>query len=281
MTKTTTPAAAPARASLLVRIAERYHVDADKMMTTLKSTAFRQKNGEVTNEQMMALLIVADQYGLNPWTKEIYAFPDKNNGIVPVVGVDGWSRIINSHADFDGMDYAYSEATAIHETGEHKACPEWLECRMHRKDRRHPIVVREYLAECYRPPFVANSGAVVAGPWQSHTARMLRHKATIQCARMAFGFVGIFDEDEAERIAAAQDITPTPKPATAAPKALLPAEPGQTYTSVPVAELRAAADKAGLLENDIFKRLEVGGWDELPLSKVGAAWELVRNANAG
>lgn len=29
---------------------------------------------------------------------------------------------------------------------------------------------------------------------------MLRHKALIQCARLAFGFVGIFDQDEAERI---------------------------------------------------------------------------------
>jgi hypothetical protein len=31
----------------------------------------------VTDEQMMALLIVADQYGLNPFTKEIYGYPDK------------------------------------------------------------------------------------------------------------------------------------------------------------------------------------------------------------
>jgi hypothetical protein len=29
---------------------------------------------------------------------------------------------------------------------------------------------------------------------------MLRHKAMIQCARIAFGFGGIFDQDEAERI---------------------------------------------------------------------------------
>jgi len=30
---------------------------------------------------------------------------------------------------------------------------------------------------------------------------MLRHKAMIQCARLAFGFAGIYDQDEAERIA--------------------------------------------------------------------------------
>src|SRR3546814_4773792 len=58
--------------------------------------------GQVSDAQMTALLIVANQYALNPWTKEIYAFPDKNNGIVPVVGVDGWARIINSHQQFDG-----------------------------------------------------------------------------------------------------------------------------------------------------------------------------------
>jgi hypothetical protein len=29
---------------------------------------------------------------------------------------------------------------------------------------------------------------------------MLRHKAMIQCARLAFSFVGIYDQDEAERI---------------------------------------------------------------------------------
>jgi hypothetical protein len=37
---------------------------------------------------------------------------------------------------------------------------------------------------------------------------MLRHKAMIQCARLAFGFVGIFDEDEAERIREEINITP-------------------------------------------------------------------------
>ena len=62
--------------------------DSQELLVTLKATAFK---GQVSDAQMAALLIVANQYGLNPWTKEIYAFPDKNNGIVPVVGVDGWA----------------------------------------------------------------------------------------------------------------------------------------------------------------------------------------------
>jgi len=66
--------------------------ESEELITVLKATAFK---GSVSDAQMSALLIVAQQYGLNPWTKEIYAFPDQNNGIVPVVGVDrGWRRII-------------------------------------------------------------------------------------------------------------------------------------------------------------------------------------------
>lgn len=174
--------------SVLVRMAGTYGIEPEKMLGTLKATAFK---GDVSNEQMMALLVVAEQYNLNPWTKEIYAFPDRNHGIVPVVGVDGWSRIINSHQQFDGMDF---EEGPLND----KKIPEWIECKMHRKDRSHPICVKEYFAEVYRD----------VGPWKSHPRRMLRHKAMIQCARIAFGFVGIFDEDEGERIKEAIDVTP-------------------------------------------------------------------------
>ena len=177
MTHEVTTAQAP---SLLSKMAARFSVDPSKMLATLKSTAFK---GDVSNEQMMALLIVADQYGLNPWTKEIYAFPDRQNGIVPVVGVDGWARIINNSPEFDGMEFEQDDESCT--------------CVIYRKDRAHPTKVTEYLSECRRE----------AAPWKSHPRRMLRHKAMIQCARLAFGFVGVFDQDEAERIIE-KDITP-------------------------------------------------------------------------
>ena len=166
--------------SLLAKMAARFSVEPGKMLSTLKSTAFK---GDVSNEQMMALLIVADQYGLNPWTKEIYAFPDRQNGIVPVIGVDGWARIINNSPEFDGMEFEQDDESCT--------------CVIYRKDRAHPTKVTEYLSECRRE----------AAPWKSHPRRMLRHKAMIQCARLAFGFVGVFDQDEAERIIE-KDITP-------------------------------------------------------------------------
>lgn len=204
--------------SLTQKFADRYSVDATKMLDTLKATAFKQRDGSApTNEQMMGLLVVADQYKLNPFTREIYAFPDKQNGIVPVVGVDGWSRIINSHPEFDGMEFRYSdEMVTMPEAN--SPCHEWVECVMYRKDRSHPIVVREYLDEVYRAPFSPGR----KGPWQTHTKRFLRHKAMIQASRIAFGFVGIFDQDEAERItesAAERDVSEPPKPREQEPTA--------------------------------------------------------------
>jgi len=163
-------------------------VDGRELVETLKETAFR---GQVGDSQMAALLIVAEQYGLNPWTKEIYAFPDRQNGIVPVVGVDGWARIINGNSNFDGMEFVQDDESCT--------------CKIYRKDRSHPTAVTEYMSECRRDN---------VQPWKTHPKRMLRHKAMIQCARIAFGFGGIYDEDEAERIVqqkpAEKEVNPQP-----------------------------------------------------------------------
>lgn len=186
--------------------------DGSNLIETLKATAFK---GQVTDSQMAALLIVANQYGLSPWTKEIYAFPDRNNGIVPVVGVDGWSRIINAHPQFDGMDFE--------QDGE--SCT----CIIHRKDRSHPVRVTEYMAECKRPN---------VGPWESHPRRMLRHKAMIQCARLAFGYAGIYDQDEAERIVEVKTVDPATGEILASPAFDVDAA---------IAAVKACADESALL----------------------------------
>lgn len=188
----------PHKNMALSSFADKFKIDAGEMERALKSTVFRQSGGnEITNEQMVMLMVVAEQHSLNPFTKEIYAFPDKNGGVVPVVGVDGWSRMINSNRHFDGMEFNQSDS--IVKENNAKNCPEWIEVVISRDDRKKPIIVREYLDECYRPPFAKN-GYTNKGPWQTHTKRMLRHKAMIQGARIAFGFAGIYDEDEADRI---------------------------------------------------------------------------------
>lgn len=201
-----------ADSTIFARFAAKYGVDSNKVSAILKATAFKQptsKNGpakEISDEQMAALLIVADAYNLNPFTKEIYAFPDKQNGIVPVIGVDGWTRIANEHPQYDGVEFRYAEETHTPDAG--KEAPRWIEAVVFRKDRHRPTVIREFLDECYKPPFQTDSGYKVSGPWQTHTKRFLRHKAFAQAVRMAFGFAGIYDEDDAIRIAEARVVEP-------------------------------------------------------------------------
>ena len=216
------------RTSALEIMASRLGCESSKLLATLKATCFK---GDVSNEQMMALVIVGNQYKLNPFTKELYAFPDKGGGIVPVVGVDGWARIVNEHPQFDGMEFSMSADGA--------ECT----CRIFRKDRAHPIEVTEYLSECRRN----------TDPWRTSPRRMLRHKAMIQCARYAFGFAGIYDDDEAERIVAAQDV----EVADAAQKpTLAEVVKAKTKELEPAAVQEAAAEDAA--EADALN-------DELPL----------------
>ena len=82
-------------------MAERLHTDPKKLVALLKGTCFRSEK-EMSNEQLQMLVIVCNEYRLNPLLKEIYAYPDKG-GIVPVVSVDGWIRIINEHSQMDGL----------------------------------------------------------------------------------------------------------------------------------------------------------------------------------
>ena len=181
--------------SLVVKLADRFGVEHSKLLTTLKATAFRQRdNSDISNEQLMALLIVADQYGLNPFTRELFAYNDRG-AIIPVVSVDGWVRLVNGRRDYDGVEFRYSDDERKLENG--KNCHEWCEVSIYRKSLGRPITISEYLDEVY----VQSRGGKPT-PWQSHPRRMLRWKTLIQGARVAFGFAGIYDEDEAERIVA-------------------------------------------------------------------------------
>jgi len=165
------------RQSALATMATKYNVEPAALLTTLKETAFK----GATDSQMMALCVVANEYGLNPFTKEIYAFPDsKSGGIVPIIGVDGWYRIVNDNPAFDGCEFDVNQASGKLES---------ITCRIYRKDRARAVEVTEYLDECKRN----------TPPWNNQPVRMLRHRAFVQCARVAFG-LSFLDPEDAERM---------------------------------------------------------------------------------
>jgi len=162
-------------------MANRYGLEPDKFLSTLKGTIFP-AGGPPTNEQIAAFLVVANEFQLNPFIKEIYAFPSKG-GITPIVSIDGWLTIINRQPMLDGIEFE----DRFDDNGKLSA----VTAKIYRKDRAKPTEVTEYMAECHRN----------TEPWNKWPARMLRHKALIQCGRYAFGLAGIYDPDEAERIA--------------------------------------------------------------------------------
>ena len=187
--------------SVINDFAARLGVEPKKVLPLVRATCFRQRGGEhqqASPEQCAALIIVSNEYGLNPFVKELYAFPDKANGIIPVVSVDGWNRIANEKKVYNGHEMKL-DPEWVQFDDDAKRCPASMTIIVHRTDQDFPTVHTEYLDEVYRPAFV-REGKKSLGPWQSHTKRMLGHKTFIQGMRRAFGFGGIYDEDEAGRI---------------------------------------------------------------------------------
>ena len=184
---------------LMVRLSDKYGLDEQTLLDTLAKTVFKQQNGMVpTREQLLSLLAVADRFDLDPFSRQIWALGDRRGGVVPVISVDGWAQIMNSHPQSNGVSFVYPDELVTMDENMKPAQP-WVECLIHRKDREHPICVREYLDELYRPAAVKN-GKTFPGPWQTCPKRMLRHKSLVQAIRIGYGLSGVFDPDEAERI---------------------------------------------------------------------------------
>lgn len=175
------------QASALKSIAQRLQISEKQLVATLKSTVFAACRND---DEFAALIVVSNEYQLNPLLKEIYAFPQKGGGIVPMVSIDGWIKLMNSHPQFDGIEFevlpdANGKLLAI-------------EATIWRKDRARPVKVTEYLEECKRN----------TDPWNKSPARMLRHRALIQCARVAFGFSGITEPEDDTVVYLGGDLEP-------------------------------------------------------------------------
>jgi len=172
------------KASPLYALASRFNIEPTKLLEVMRGTIIKpdRSGKQATNEEVAAFCIVADQYGLNPFTREIHAFTSGDKGVVPIVGIDGWTKIVNTRGDFDGLEFD--------DVADDKGNPIAVTCRMYVKGRSRPVAVTERFSECKRNSI----------PWQTMPWRMLRHKAYMQAARYAFGLAGIYDEDEARDI---------------------------------------------------------------------------------
>lgn len=172
--------------SLLARLAGKFGVEPGKLLRCLTTQVFRQTDGrEPTNEELMVLLLVCENYALNPFNREVYAFRGKGGDIVPIVSLDGWAKIVRQQPDFNGMSFSFSD-TLVSVAGQQ--LPEFVTCSMRLKGIDAPVEIQEFMLECYQDR---------SSVWKKWPRRMLRTRAFIQCARLAFSLTGLYDEGEA------------------------------------------------------------------------------------
>jgi len=165
-------------------LAETLNVDPQELQQVIVNTIMP---AAASPAEVAAFMMVCNTYQLNPLLKEIAAFPTKKAGIMPVVMIDGWLRIMNSHPKFDGMEQEDNFGNDI---------SSWsVTTKIYVKGISRPIQVTEYYDECYSGDITKKDQ-----PWDKWPKRMLRHKSLIQAIRYALGISGIYDRDEVERI---------------------------------------------------------------------------------
>lgn len=185
---------------LFAKMAQKADLTTQSFFNTVLATCF--PNGQGTMPQVAAFLMVANQYDLNPLLKQLYAFPSKGGGIVPMVPIDGWVTIVQRQPEYGGCEFVYhwddGSTGEIGPKGTKIAAITTIMTRRPKNAEPYPTKVTEFFSECYRD----------TEPWKKWPVRMLRWKSYIQCARVAFGITGIYDEDEAERILEGERATP-------------------------------------------------------------------------
>jgi phage recombination protein Bet len=255
-----TLAKAGAQQTLIGTMAEKYGVDASSFYNTITSTIFtagKAKQGSEpkpgrglppTKEQVMTFLVVANQYDLNPFLKEIYPFIDGEGNLKIIVGIDGWIKVALRHKNYSGHEFQ------DHTDAEGKLYA--VTCSIYRNDRDRAIKMVEYMVECKRE----------SEPWKQWPHRMLHHKAFIQTARYALGMGDLVDEDELDRINSVQPafhaieeprrISETAKPAIAASTVqthVATSESGIPRAQIPQGDVMETRDE--LLDADDIKKL--------------------------
>mgnify|MGYP003648315875 CR=1 FL=1 len=169
----------------LAKLADITGASSEEISNVIKGMIISSKNQHgaiVTDAEMAVVTGTCARYGLNPLTKEAHAFISGGK-LQMIVGVDGWAKIMNRQENFDGIEFD----DQLDDNGKITA----ITAKIYIKGRSRPVCTTEYMNECFDPK---------SSVWKRWPNRMLRHKAMIQCCRMAFGISEVIDDDEKSRI---------------------------------------------------------------------------------
>lgn len=168
------------------QLSQRLGVEKGAMLATIKAQCFKSaRPDEITDAQLAAFVSVAQAVGVNPLLPGmLYAYPERNGGIMPIVGPDGVFSMLSSNPEIEGW-------STKHETidGE-PACTATIKHK-----RLGDITKTVFLSEWK----VGNNPN-----WATRPRHMLEIRALKQCARQVIHGVPL---DEDERSEALKNVT--------------------------------------------------------------------------
>ena len=143
---------------------------------------------KVPYEKIIEFLMICREHGMNPATKEIYAFYsfDRLLGawkLTAGVAFDGWVKLMNAHPRYDGHES--SHVFVLDRDGNATETPISCTVVIYRSDRTRPTKVTLFFKEW-------DQGK---GQWGKQPCWQLYVKALKHCARVAFSFAGISAEE--------------------------------------------------------------------------------------
>ena len=155
----------------MATFARRFGIEPARVFEVLRQSCFSVGKDEppFASEELAAALVLATQYHLNPFAKELFVFRGKGGKINCGPTIDGWIKIATRHPDYDGEEF---EET-LDEEGRLISCA----CTMWRRGRSRPVKAIEYLSECQQDK----------DTWRKWPHRMLRHRASVRPRGSASG----------------------------------------------------------------------------------------------
>lgn len=169
------------------QLSEFLGIEPRMMVDTLKKQCFLGMPSEnVSDAQLAAFISVANVLELNPLVPgQLYAYPSKNGGIVPVIGPDGVFKKLDEHISSGKLDGFACTVFPEVPTGPADK-PTHATATIWRKNSDHPSTFTAYFSEWY----------LDSNPnWKTRPRHMLWLRAIKQCARQVIHGIP-FDEDE-------------------------------------------------------------------------------------
>ncbi len=134
--------AATPRQTLIGRAADFLGTKPAQIFNLLRGK-WKQTKGEkpLSDEELTSGLALIARYELDPFAKEIYVARDKKGGLMTIIGVDGWIKILDRTPGYDGFtqEFTFTDST--------ETVMKSVTTTIYSKLRSHPVKYVAFMTE--------------------------------------------------------------------------------------------------------------------------------------